>query len=495
MAIFVMGFVWAPLGMWTGPVLGAWFVGTQKAGRGFVLLAGINFLLSLPSAWRGSEPNAAGWSLLAALLGTLPFLLYRLVSRRRPAFLSTLALPLWGVALAGLGPRFLPARLFQFVSVSAAPAAPSPLWRVFLVYWLAAVITWMWSLDFQADKVAAGAVIFAVAYPLAFVCSLAHPVRVTAQTGAGIALLAVLLLTAWSFVQPVTGRQIWADKTEAVARLRSPRTGAALRVVREGRQEVLVSEAGERYPVRNGIPVLLAAETLTGSNRKYNRLYEMIGGFYDDAQRLSCALRGIRADQYFVSYLRWLEVRPGDSVLETSVGTGLNFKYLPRGARLSGLDLSLEMLTSCQANLRRWAREADLFLGNAEELPFADNSFDVVFHTGGINFFNDRARAIREMIRVAKPGSRILIADETEEHVKATYERVPVTSLFFRNRAAPVQAPVELVPPEMQEIHLETLWRGRFYALTFRKPLALRCAQGRNDTVFHGFRVHVSRRA
>ena len=56
--------------------------------------------------------------------------------------------------------------------------------------------------------------------------------------------------------------------------------------------------------------------------------------------------------------------------------------------------------------------QGDLFLGNAECLPFADESFDVVFHVGGINFFNDRAKAIREMIRVAKPGSKILIADE-----------------------------------------------------------------------------------
>jgi ubiquinone/menaquinone biosynthesis C-methylase UbiE len=157
-------------------------------------------------------------------------------------------------------------------------------------------------------------------------------------------------------------------------------------------------------------------------------------------------------------------------VLETSVGTGLNYKYVPRGAKLFGLDLSAEMLTSCQANLRRWEMDADLFLGNAEDLPFANDSFDVVFHVGGINFFDDRTKAIREMIRVAKPGSRILIADETEKHVKSTYERIPITSGYFRNRQEAVTAPIDLVPPEMQEIHLEVLRDGRFYALTFRKP-------------------------
>jgi ubiquinone/menaquinone biosynthesis C-methylase UbiE len=128
------------------------------------------------------------------------------------------------------------------------------------------------------------------------------------------------------------------------------------------------------------------------------------------------------------------------------------------------------MLTNCQANLRRWQMDADLFLGNAESLPFADASFDVVFHVGGINFFNDRGKAIREMIRVAKPGSRILISDETEEHVKGAYEHIPITSGYFKNRKQAVAAPTDLLPPELQDVHLETLGNGRFYALTFRKP-------------------------
>lgn len=171
-----------------------------------------------------------------------------------------------------------------------------------------------------------------------------------------------------------------------------------------------------------------------------------------------------------MSYLGLLEIKPGDSVLETSVGTGLNFKYLPRGIHRFGLELSSEMLVNCQANMRRWEMDADLFLGNAESMPFADSSFDVVFHTGGINFFNDRAKAILQMIRVAKPGSLILIADETEKHVKGAYEQIPIASAYFKNRKEAVTAPIDLVPVEMREIRLESIWNDRFYALTFRKP-------------------------
>jgi len=243
-----------------------------------------------------------------------------------------------------------------------------------------------------------------------------------------------------------------------------------LHVVSDKGREALVSSSGERFPVRDGIPAFLKPEDLTGDNGKYNKLYETIGGFYDDTQRVFGAFKGLDRDEYFLVYMRMLEAKPGDSVLETSVGTGLSFKYLPRGVKLSGLDLSPEMLANCQVNLRRWKMEADLYLGNAENLPFADSSFDVVFHVGGISFFNDQAKAIREMIRVAKPGSLLLISDETEEYAKATYEKIPITSSYYKNRHTTVKIPIDLVPHEMQEIHLEMIKGGQFYALTFRKP-------------------------
>jgi ubiquinone/menaquinone biosynthesis C-methylase UbiE len=488
--IFVLGFVSSPLGAWTGAVLGAWFIGTQKAWRGFLLLAGINFILNLLSNWRGSPLIAieyVGCTMLTVLISALPFLLYRLTIQRRPGFLSTLSLPLWGVALQTFGQLFLPAAIFNLHSLTQTQSAISPLPRIaatlgtgavlFLIYWFAAVINWMWNQGFRAKKIAAGAIIFGAVCVLVlgygFFLQM-HPaashVLLASPLFAWICIAGGLVLSAWSLIQRGMRPEVWTKKTETVALLRSSYTGDPLRVVSEDGHEALVSQSGERFPVRNGIPIFIEPEKITGSNRKYNRLYEIIGGFYDDIQRVACALRGISPEQYLWSYLRFLEIHPGDSVLETSVGTGLNYKYLPRGARLFGLDLSGEMLTNCQANLRRWDMEADLFLGNAENLPFANDSFDVVFHAGGINFFNDRAKAIREMIRVAKPGTRMLIADETEEHVKSIYERSPGVGKFFKNRKGPVAAPIDLVPPEMQEIHLEILRNGRFYALTFRKP-------------------------
>jgi ubiquinone/menaquinone biosynthesis C-methylase UbiE len=440
-SVFVLGLFFPPVGTWTGAILAAWLVGTQKPLRGFLWLLATTLIFSLPAIWRG--PLAG----IIPLLAILPFVFYRLVSPRLPGFLSTLPLPLAGAAMA-------PIFNLHFLAQSHVTARPGTGTLGLLVYWFAAVVLWMWNERFRASRIAAGAAVFAGAYVVA----------AFAWTCCG----GALALAVWALLHPIKRHRPWANRPE-LALLQSPYTQSPLQVVLKDGQETLVSASGESFPIRDGIPVVLKPEDLTGANRKYNRLYETIGGFYDDSQRVACALGGMDQAALFLSYLPLLEIKPGDSVLETSVGTGLNLKYLPRGIKLFGLDLSPEMLANCETNLRRWQLDADLFLGNAERLPFADSSFDVVFHAGGINFFSDRASAIREMIRVAKPGSLILIADETEAHVKDTYERMPITSGYFKDRQEAVAAPIDLVPPEMQDVQLKLLLNDRLYALTFRK--------------------------
>lgn len=168
-------------------------------------------------------------------------------------------------------------------------------------------------------------------------------------------------------------------------------------------------------------------------------------------------------------FLRELEIEDGDRVLEVSVGTGGNLRLLPETAEYFGLDLTKGMLRQCRRNLRCWQRSAWLFNGNAERLPLDDASFDVVFHVGGIDFFNDQEAAIHEMIRVAKPGAKILIVDETDEGIRQ-YEKMSGLGLLIRSERQAAKAPVDLVPSEMLDIKVTTVSKGAFYCLTFRKP-------------------------
>jgi ubiquinone/menaquinone biosynthesis C-methylase UbiE len=237
-------------------------------------------------------------------------------------------------------------------------------------------------------------------------------------------------------------------------------------------QEKLVSiKTGEEFPIRDGIPIFLREADVSGSNKKYQELYNHIAPFYDLSMQVSALLKSGGEGKRRTEYLQQLEIKAGDRVLEVSVGTGGNLRYLPRTAKYFGLDLSWGMLKRCQKNLKARGMEAELFLGAAEYLPFDDGAFDVVFHMGGINFFSDKARAIQEMIRVAKPGTKLMIVDENEQVAKKL-EKAPLAGKFYGNRTEMIATPVDLVPVGMQEIKVRDVCNGDLYCLTFRKPLA-----------------------
>ena len=260
---------------------------------------------------------------------------------------------------------------------------------------------------------------------------------------------------------------MWYDPhvitASTLALLRDPDTREAL----ELHADCLVNAgSGVRYPIREGIPVFVSAAS--GQNRKYQELYDRIAAFYDPALALARWLKFNK--DLRLEYIRELEIPENARVLEVSVGTGLNLAYFPPHAELFGLDLSWGMLRQCRKNLRRWKRTAALFHGEAERLPFADASFDVVFHVGGINFFNDQARAIGEMIRVARAGTKIVIVDETEKVVRGWYQKLPILRRYFRDRREAVTGPSALVPAEMREIRCRKIMWGFLYCLTFRTP-------------------------
>jgi ubiquinone/menaquinone biosynthesis C-methylase UbiE len=127
------------------------------------------------------------------------------------------------------------------------------------------------------------------------------------------------------------------------------------------------------------------------------------------------------------------------------------------------------MLDVCRKKMRRLGVDAELFLGQAEHLPFAEESFDVVYQMGGINFFSDQRRAIQEMVRVARRGSKIVIMDETEK-VALRLEDIPGINAWFRHHRRPIVPPTGLIPPGMEAVESRELYDGQAWYLSFRKP-------------------------
>jgi ubiquinone/menaquinone biosynthesis C-methylase UbiE len=105
----------------------------------------------------------------------------------------------------------------------------------------------------------------------------------------------------------------------------------------------------------------------------------------------------------------------GDT-LEVAIGTGLNLAHYPTDLRLTGVDLSPEMLTVAAAGAKRTGRTVKLMEADAQDLPFADYSFDTVVCTYALCSVPDEARAISEIQRVLKHGGRLILVD----HVRST---------------------------------------------------------------------------
>jgi ubiquinone/menaquinone biosynthesis C-methylase UbiE len=221
------------------------------------------------------------------------------------------------------------------------------------------------------------------------------------------------------------------------------------------------------YREQDGVLVPENTPEILGQNQKYQRFYDKIAGLYDLWEIVYAGLLHGGRDSARRDLLKNLTVKPTDKVLEVSIGTGVNLKYLPAEAEFYGLDISWKMLQQCRRNLPKWKRQATLFHGIAEDLPFRDGVFDVVYHIGGVNFFQDPRKAIQEMMRVTKRGGLVLYGDETEKMVREVYAKTPLAGSQFQDEK--VLSPLTWLPPGLNPSY-KVILKGNFYIVSFVKP-------------------------
>ena len=146
---------------------------------------------------------------------------------------------------------------------------------------------------------------------------------------------------------------------------------------------------------------------------KVNDLFAAIAGRYDLLNDL----------QSFGLHRRWKRrvvelavVNPGDRALDLCCGTGdLTLALAQRGAEVVGLDFSGAMLEIAekrrQRNLKSQISNLKFVRGDAQRIPFPDQSFDVVTVGYGLRNLTDWEAGLAEMHRVAKPGARLVVLD------------------------------------------------------------------------------------
>jgi len=175
-------------------------------------------------------------------------------------------------------------------------------------------------------------------------------------------------------------------------------------------------ESGAKvFKVKNDILSIVYPDDLGGDDAKYNKFYNLLAPLYDLNERvmgkLLVGVDMIKGRQQIISFLG---LKPGMKVLEVSPGPGVFQKFLRNDigekGELVALDLSMGMLLQCQK--RNKSLNVQLIHGNAQFLPFADNSFDALYHFGGVNLFNDPQKAISEFIRVVRKDGIVSWGDE-----------------------------------------------------------------------------------
>jgi ubiquinone/menaquinone biosynthesis C-methylase UbiE len=248
-----------------------------------------------------------------------------------------------------------------------------------------------------------------------------------------------------------------------------PVTRQPLRLVHDG-GEFLEAPDGRRYPIVDGIPELMPAESRRRAETRHDQqYYRTQAREYDHG--MDVLFRTFSADESALreQMIALLNLAPGARVLETGCGTGRDTSHLARRAgAVYATDLAREMIEVGRLRLHDAgvdARHVRLVVADAVSLPFPDRFFDAAYHFGGINLFPDVERGIAEMARVVKPGGRVVFGDEglAPWLVDTEFGRIlKNTNPLYRHHA-----PVERLPVVARDAACRWILSGAFYVIDF----------------------------
>ncbi len=132
--------------------------------------------------------------------------------------------------------------------------------------------------------------------------------------------------------------------------------------------------------------------------------YEKIRDFYDNVYYKETKKLASPSRHHF-GLAKKLNVDQGQSVLDVACGTGDWLSVCKKhGATVSGVDISTQAIAVCKTSM-----DGNFQVAEAEILPFADDSFDLVTCLGSLEHFVNPEAALKEMVRVAKDSAKIVI--------------------------------------------------------------------------------------
>ncbi|MBZ0295180.1 MAG: methyltransferase domain-containing protein [Anaerolineae bacterium] len=130
-------------------------------------------------------------------------------------------------------------------------------------------------------------------------------------------------------------------------------------------------------------------------------------------------------------------IQPGQHVLDVACGTGVLARAVAKRVGPAGSVIGLDINEGMLAVAARKAPQIEWRQGRAEALPFDNDQFDAVVSQFALMFFEDRQAAIREMVRVLRPGGQMAVAVwDTLENTPGYAAMVALLQRLFGEEAA-----------------------------------------------------------
>lgn len=232
------------------------------------------------------------------------------------------------------------------------------------------------------------------------------------------------------------------------------------------------SDPLHRFPITDGIPSFVRREEISPEDAAWVFEYDETAEEYDEAVKIYDEWLGVDMKEEFLRVLERIPIQPSSRILDVSTGTGnviFGIEGLHPGndCGFVGVDLSIGMLRVAQRKFSEAQMTVPLLHTQVMELPFDDDSFDVVTHSGGINTFSDIPSALGEWVRVLKPEGFMWIGDEGVSPALRKTRRG--AEIMNKNKLFGLKPPLRHLPPQVKNITLRWLARDTFYSMTCQK--------------------------
>lgn len=193
--------------------------------------------------------------------------------------------------------------------------------------------------------------------------------------------------------------------------------------------------------------------------------YTLLAPIYD-------ALVSSPLDNWRQTSLSRLKDTSGKSILINGIGSGLDIPYLPRDARLVGSDITPAMLSRAKKRANEHKCDINLVCADSMQLPFENDSFDVIVMHLILAVVPEPERALQEASRVLKPGGNIFLFDKFLRPGELALGR-RLLNLFIRHIATRTDVVFESVLTKARDLALvddqPALAQGWFRLIELRK--------------------------